>query len=303
MAAVKRVAEAGLLRAGAARLARLTRANRLLVLAYHNVVPYGEQPVGERSLYLPQAQFRAQLDHLALRCRVVPLDDAFAEGPAGKLPRVVITFDDAYLGAVTVGVEEVARRGLPATIFVATGFIGGGSFWWDTLAANDGAVPAHVRRHGLEECWGRDSDVRRWAAAIGLPVRAELPSFARATTLTDLKRAVAHSGVTVGSHTVSHPNLARLTPQEVTRELVDSREWLRSNLGSSAVPWLSYPYGLRSPAVMKAAAEAGYRGAFRVTGGWLRRDAKPAYDLPRLNVPAGLSDAGFALRIAGLLAR
>ena len=302
MTAVKRLAEAALLRAGAP-VARLTRANRVLVLAYHNIVPYGEQPVGEQSLHLAQARFSAQLDHLALRCRVVPLDDAFAEGPTGKLPRVAITLDDAYLGAATVGVEEVTRRGLPATIFVATGFIGGGPFWWDALAADDGTVPARLRRHGVEECRGQDSEVRRWGAAIGLPGRAELPAFARAATLADLKRAVAHSGVTLGSHTVSHPNLVRLTALEITQELVGSREWLRSTFGSSAVPWLSYPYGLTSPAVMKAAAEAGYRGAFRVEGGWLRRNARPDYDLPRLNIPAGLSDAGFALRAAGLLAQ
>ncbi len=301
MNAFKRVAELVLLRGGPARLARLGTSGRTLVLAYHNIVPAGEPPAGEAPLHLSQRRFAAQLDELARRCRVVSLAEAAV--PGDRRPRVAITFDDAYLGAVTVGMDEMARRGLQATIFVATGFVGGGAFWWDSLANAKGELATHAREHALHECRGLDTEVRRWAGAAGAPVRDDLPSYARAASLPDLHAAVARSGVALGSHTISHPNLTRLSPAELRAELVDSKLWLENHFGSAAIAWLSYPYGRTSQRVMAAAAEAGYQGAFKVDGGWIPRRRVLPYALPRLNVSATLSPAGFALRVAGLLGR
>src|SRR4051794_40278450 len=80
------------------------RRGATLVLAYHDIVPAGERPVGDRSLHLPQADFAAQLDEAArLGLRIVPLD-ALRQPDDDPTPRVVITFDDAYRGALTAGV-------------------------------------------------------------------------------------------------------------------------------------------------------------------------------------------------------
>ncbi len=52
-----------------------------------------------------------------------------------------------------------------------------------------------------------------------------------------------------------------------------------------------------------AAAAAGYAAALRVDGGWIPDPrAADRLDLPRLNVPAGVSRRGFELRTAGMLA-
>ena len=88
----------------------------------------------------------------------------------------------------------------------------------------------------------------------------------------------------------------------MARELTRSLEWLTHRF-ASVVPWLAYPYGLGSPEIGRAAAEAGYRGAFGISGGWLPRTDPDAFDLPRLNVPAGVSLHGLALRLGGLRAR
>jgi hypothetical protein len=61
---------------------------------------------------------------------------------------------------------------------------------------------------------------------------------------------------------------------------------------------LAYPYGISSPEVERAAKAVGYMAAFRVHGGWMKR-ADTRWSLPRFNVPAGLSRAGFRLRLAG----
>jgi peptidoglycan/xylan/chitin deacetylase (PgdA/CDA1 family) len=144
--------------------------------------------------------------------------------------------------------------------------------------------------------------VTAWAATAGLD-RTEPPSHARTADLAALRAAVSRPGITAGSHTVRHPNLTRLDPAELHRELVDSRSWLEAQCGAVAIPWLSYPYGLACERVAAAAAQVGYAGGFRVSGGWIPQPRPALHDLPRLNVASGLSLAGFSLRISGLLAR
>lgn len=301
---LKRSVEAALCRGGATRAARLRRRGGTLVLAYHNVVPRGGSCEGDRSLHLPQDDFARQLDLLRRTHDVVPLA-ALLDPPApGARPRAVITFDDAYRGAVTAGVEELARRGLPATIFVTPGFLDGRSFWWDALAAPGRAgLAPEVRERCLGELRGIDADIRGWARGRGMPLR-EVPPHQAGAAEAELRAAHATEGITLGAHTWCHPNLAALAPAELEAEMVRPLAWLRERY-TGTLPWLAYPYGLSTPAVEEAARRAGYEGAFRVEGGWMPRPGEPVrlHSLPRANVPAGASLASFELRTSGLLAR
>jgi len=298
---LKHSVEKVLCRGGAARAARRRRRGGTLVLAYHNVVPRGESCEGDRSLHLPQDDFARQLELLRCTHDVVPLSALFAPPAAGGRPRAVITFDDAYRGAVTAGVEELARRGLPATIFVTPGFLDGRPFWWDALAAGGAGLAPEVRDRCLGELRGIDADVRRWAREQGLPLR-EVPPHQAGAAEAELRAAHATDGITLGAHSWGHPNLAALAPAELEEEMVRPLAWLRERF-AGVLPWLAYPYGLASPAVEEAARRAGYEGAFRVEGGWMPRPGEPVrrHALPRANVPAGASLDNFELRTSGLL--
>jgi peptidoglycan/xylan/chitin deacetylase (PgdA/CDA1 family) len=269
----------------------------VLVLAYHNIVPRGARPWGDASLHLPQDTFGRQLDLLADLLDVVPLATAIAAPPdrAGR-PRGVITWDDAYSGAVTAGVEEVARRGLPATMFVAPGYLDGGVFWWDALAGDAALAPAQ-RKTCLEDCRGRQELVRACALRESWPWR-EPPDFARGATALEVAAAAATPGISLGSHTWSHPNLTRATPEELSHELTRARDWLEAR-APGAGGTISYPYGLASPAVEAEAARAGYRTGLLIAGGAYRPDRDRSFAIPRLNIPSGLSLPGFQLRLLG----
>jgi peptidoglycan/xylan/chitin deacetylase (PgdA/CDA1 family) len=273
----------------------------VVVLAYHNIVPDEELVYGDRSLHLPRREFARQLELIGETHEVVPLDSLQEGGPGrGGRPRAVITFDDACQGAVTVGVEELTRRGLPATIFVAPAFVGGRSFWWDALAA-EGGLAESVRAEALDALRGEDARIRAWARGAGVPVH-EVPAHQTAASEEQLAAATrSPAGITLASHTWGHPNLARLEPAEVMEELVRPLAWLRERF-SAVVPWLTYPYGLYSPAVERAAGEAGYAGALRVEGGYCIGRGSRDYRLPRLNVPAGISVNGFELLVSGVTA-
>lgn len=295
---VKRTAERLLAGAGLPRLGRALRARCGLVLAYHNIVPDDAAVAGDASLHLPRRAFAEQLDLLARHYDIVPLDALLRGGRAGGgRPRVAITFDDAYRGAVTLGAEELARRGMPATIFVAPALLGRGSFWWDALAERGGGLREDFRGRALEECRGEDEAVRNRAAELGLQARS-VPCLAAASEA-ELARAAERPGITLGSHSWSHPNLAALAGPELEEQLARPLEWLRERF-ASVIPWLSYPYGRSSPAVERRAAATGYRAALRIGGGALPSRPRSPYALPRVNIPAGLSPSGFALRAAGL---
>lgn len=297
----KSTAEALLVRSGAVRLAQRWSPPRNLVLAYHNIVPDGAAVEGEVPLHLPRARFGRQLDLLTQAYEVVPLDrlvDEPAESNARL--RAAITFDDAYRGAVTLGVEEVARRGLPATLFVIPASVGAGSFWWDALA-DGGRLPDDLRRYALDELRGEDASIRRWAGGRGLSARV-CGGLACAAGEDELRAATRHTGIALASHTWSHPNLPRLAPEEVEAELRRSLDWLRERF-DRVTPWLSFPYGRSTVEIGRIAARLGYRAALRIDGGAWRHPAPDPYALPRVHVPAGLSVNGFALRLAGLVCR
>jgi peptidoglycan/xylan/chitin deacetylase (PgdA/CDA1 family) len=297
---LKRIAEGILVRSGVATFNRARRGRQTLILAYHNVVPNGDAQSGERSLHLRQHDFARQLDILMETAEVVSLSDVLQTPDSSKSnrPRIAITFDDAYAGALTAGIAELARRKLPATIFVAPALLGKET-WWDSLAdRSTGVVSAEVRDHCLTRLSGKAADIISWAHETRLtgPAQRALPKIGNESQLAE---AAAVPGVVLGSHTWSHSNLCALASDEFEGELTLPLRWLRERF-ANVLPWLSYPYGLHSPEVAAMSARSGYHASVRVDGGWLARTAEPdLHHLPRLNVDSGLSAEGFLLRISG----
>jgi peptidoglycan/xylan/chitin deacetylase (PgdA/CDA1 family) len=121
----------------------------------------------------------------------------------------------------------------------------------------------------------------------GLPVPVLSPADERETTGEDLRtldwdglRDLVERRVEVGSHTVSHPYLTRLTDAELDRELRESRERLESELGRRC-RYIAYPYGDHDERVRARARAAGYEGAFALPG-----RAKPVdrFGIPRVGI-------------------
>jgi peptidoglycan/xylan/chitin deacetylase (PgdA/CDA1 family) len=292
--------EAILLRGGFAWIAQQFTSRKSLVLAYHNILPDGAPEGGDRALHLPRGRFVKQLGLLLRTHEIVSLDSLLEGGGSEGRPRAAITFDDAYWGAVTIGVDELAQRGLPAAIFVAPGLLGGRSFWWDALAdPGCTGLSEKIRRTSLEGLGGDDAAIRRWAARKGIQ-EIQVPYHSRTATTEELESAVDRGGITLASHTWSHPNLTRLAPSKLEDELVRPLRWLRDRFGV-VTAWLSYPYGLSSPQVEEVAAAAGYRAALRLDGGRIPVIPGNLFALSRVNVPAQLSADGFALRMSGLI--
>lgn len=301
---LKRFAERALCASGLAAVWERRGRPATIVLAYHNIVPSGEPVVGEASLHVDQKAFADHLDLVLEGRDVVPLNEVLDPNPRARPPRtrVVITFDDAYAGAMTAGLEEVAKRGLPATVFVPPGLLGSAGFWWDRLAsATGGLLDSRVRAHALTALEGKTDRVLEWARAEGLGVR-DMPEYARPVTADALLSTRLPVGVALAAHTWSHPNLVTLVADEMVEELEHSRAWLSQNAERFS-DWLAYPYGAHDAAAVET-AERLFEGAVLVEGGAAARRGRnsgAAHRVPRVNMPRGLSLEGLSLRLSGLL--
>lgn len=82
----------------------------------------------------------------------------------------------------------------------------------------------------------------------------------------DEVRALAATGVAIGSHTRHHRRLTRLAPEERDAELSGSLADLREHLPEAAAV-IAYPNGDHDDAVCRATARAGYEAAFTTEKG------------------------------------
>jgi peptidoglycan/xylan/chitin deacetylase (PgdA/CDA1 family) len=274
--------------------------SRRLVLAYHNIIPSGSRRCGDASLHLPFDDFCKQLDVLSSNFDFVPLSQPFVAAPTGEnRGQIVVTFDDAYTGALEFGVPELVRRGVPATIFVAPMLLDGAQFWWDRLAdPTTGELDESFREMALTDLRGEGQVIVDAARSRGMAVR-DMPQSHRGAGLPLLDHAMSLSGITAGAHSWSHMNLEFADGARLQEELQATQDWLRHRYASRYIPALAFPYGRFKHATELEARAAGYELTLRVEGGWIgESDSYVQRSMPRLNVPAGLSVRGFRLRLA-----
>ena len=156
-----------------------------LILIYHRVAEPTLDPFG---LAVSPRHFAEHLEVLRARVRPVPLRQLEAGVRAGKPPRkaVVVTFDDGYADNLLSARPLLERADVPATVFIVTGSMGEGRyFWWDELGSvllHPGTLPQRLRLDLHGECvcdmdiadastYSKD-DVRRhgrWTFAAGEP--------------------------------------------------------------------------------------------------------------------------------------
>jgi len=99
----------------------------------------------------------------------------------------------------------------------------------------------------------------------------------------DAIRAAVAAGVDIGSHSRSHRSLTRLSPEEVARELGDSKALIKERLGYDVIVF-SYPYGAFNDSVMSLVAEHGYRAAVTINPS-PRQERGALYRLNRVHMP------------------
>jgi peptidoglycan/xylan/chitin deacetylase (PgdA/CDA1 family) len=270
------------------------------------------------------AAFAAHVAYLTSHYSILPLPEACARlRDARALPAnaVAITFDDGYADNL-----EAARvlhdHGVSATFYITAGCLSGESpFWPSELRALLCAAPGKEIRFtatGERIALPLGSETERRAAIRAasrlfksnpIPVRealrAELrrqvqPPPSTSPMLTwDQLREMHRMGMTVGAHTVTHPNLPSAGPEDARREIVESRDRLQREI-DAPVTMFSYPNGgaerYMTPEIAALVRDAGYEAATTSRNGFASRGSD-LFALERVQVSERIEDLAFALEV------
>jgi peptidoglycan/xylan/chitin deacetylase (PgdA/CDA1 family) len=310
------------------RIKRQTRP-RAAILAYHRV---GE-PVADRyGQAVSPENFARHLHHLQTHYCVTSLNELLQQLAEGNYRdgTVAVTFDDGYADNLTLAYPIARQFNTPFTVFVtAQPVIQGAPFWWDELEwcalqrlvcdtaclrVNSNKLYTFSMENETERRSSYDrlhsiikilkaperelaiEQVRSWVKSpscgqpdVGLPL-----------TPAQLRELARLPGVSIGSHTMTHPVLRALPAEEQRLELASSKKMLEELL-CQPVTAVAYPFGKSidlSRKTCRLAANAGYQAAFTTIASPITPSSS-RYFLPRLTIH-DWPEEGFAQRLRQL---
>jgi len=245
---------AGLISAGGAK--------RLTVMIFHRVLP-AEDP------FFPDdpdvRQFASMMSVVASQFNPLSLGDALNRLEVGTLPplAVCVTFDDGYADNLLLAAPVLKRYGIPAIVFVASGFLDGRIMWNDRVieAVNCAeadlmdltdfglgvhrlggvaekllVVRALIRRLKYLAPDEREHVARELALRFAPNQRSPMLTRPQVCQLRD-------EGVEIGGHTLTHPILSRIDAGTAFREIEDNKDDLEALLGHR-LRFFAYPNGV-----------------------------------------------------------
>ena len=223
------------------------------ILMYHGVARQGA------------GELAAQLRYLARHFKVVSLGtmlDRIMNGSYPLADEIVLTFDDGLRNNLTVVYPILRELQLPATMFVCPALVESGEWLWNheiRCRLQMLAIPdlAELRMKLLTPGTTVDAIIE-WMKTLPLQQRRMAEAIIRQATAgfqptaaqkeafdvmnwNDL-RSLDCDLITVGSHTLSHPILTKLSGQEIEAEILESRRCLEQRL-ERKVDLFCYPNG------------------------------------------------------------
>ena len=310
---------------GYAALRALAPSSQLAILRYHAICGPDGYAYADPGICISPEAFDAHVQYLTAHYRILRLEDAAArlrEGQALPPNAVAITFDDGYadnLGAA----RTLAKYGATATFYLTAGCLHGGEpFWPSELRYLVRAVRADrlVLRAGhvavdldMTAPGARATAVKRLTKTFkGHPIavreelRAQLRRLAgnpapeaRVMLTWDEVREMHRLGMTIGSHTMTHPNLPNAGVGDARRELTSARARLEAEV-QAPVTMFSYPNGgaerYMTPEIKAIVREIGYEAASTSRNAFAGRYSD-VFALERVEVEEELSDLVFALEV------
>lgn len=318
-------AKSALLRGGGyAAVRRLLPSRRVAILRYHAICSEEGSAYADPGICVSPARFEQHVRYLAANYAVLSLPEVVGRLRSGRaLPRnaVAITFDDGYADNLEAA-RTLNRYGLSATFYLTAGCLSGGEpFWPSEIRLLVPALPGPTLRlvpdgPAIEIPVATPADhavaIRRLTRLFKsrpIPVResmrdqlrraANASSFPRFMLRWDEVAQMQQLGMTIGAHTLTHPNLPSAGLEAATQEIVGSKERLERELGER-VTMFSYPNGgterYETSELRRVVADAGYAAATTSRNAFAG-EGSDLYALERIEVEERLEDLVFALEV------
>jgi peptidoglycan/xylan/chitin deacetylase (PgdA/CDA1 family) len=262
------------------------------ILMYHGVAPQGA------------AELAAQLRYLARHFKVVSLGtilDRIMNGSYPLADEIVLTFDDGLRNNLTVVYPVLRELQLPATMFVCPALVESGEWLWNhqmRCRLQMLAIPdlAELRMKLLTPGTTVDAIIE-WMKTLPLQQRRMAEAIIRQATAGFQPTAAQKEAfdvmnwndlgsldcnlITVGSHTLTHPILTKLSGQEIEAEILESRRCLEQRL-ERKVDLFCYPNGAYDRRAYQLVQKT-YRAAVTTETGLIDgTDGLDVHRLPRI---------------------
>lgn len=235
---------------------------RLSILIFHRVLPDPDPLFPDE---VDASRFEAQMIKVRRLFNVLPLSEAVQRLKRNALPAraACITFDDGYADNAEVALPILQRQRIPATFFIASGYLGQGCMFNDRVIEIVRQYPeAHLdlSRLGLgvhpiatlEEKRSAISAllsqlkykplVERLAQVEAVGTIAGVDKLPRLMMSPGQVRQLHDSGMDIGGHTVNHPILASTDIATARNEVGENRDRLTEITGVP-VKLFAYPNG------------------------------------------------------------
>jgi peptidoglycan/xylan/chitin deacetylase (PgdA/CDA1 family) len=284
---------------------RLLRKKGVAVLMYHSVKEFPAEHVNTLGGIVHSTSiFRQQMELLARRCAPVSMDDVlrFTQGEK-DLPAqcFAVTFDDGYADNLEIAASILEQLGIPGAFYITVGYIETGNLPWAVRVRNAFATSKQkswTAPNGNKYSFA-DFDARNQGFAHACKYLSALTGSEQECAIVQIERqlsvrpvsepnmmlkwdqvrALLKRGHVVGSHTVSHPNLAHVKDDANLRhELAESKRQLDAHLGVP-VRHFSYPVPALKPhwtaRTVEVSRDAGYATAVTTNPGLVYRHDDP----------------------------
>ncbi len=234
---------------------------RLSILIYHRVLP-------EQDFMRPNEPtvdaFNWHMQLISKFFSPLGLAEALDLMEKGKLPdnAICVTFDDGYADNEQYALPILKKWGVPATVFVSTGFINGGRMWNDTVVEALRQMDEEIclSSVGLKTYETKTNDQKREAAYdiithikhmeadkrldITKQIASKCPSALPDGLMLNNEAILnlAKAGIEIGGHTVNHPILAKLSKNEALEEISEGKKTLEDIINKK-IRFFAYPNG------------------------------------------------------------
>lgn len=286
-----------------------------LVLRLHRVLPESE---------LDRLRFQRQhalsedgLDHLLTllqrKYTLIQLDEYLALEPRNTPRRerfACLTFDDGWQDNYLYAFPLLKSRRIPASIYLASGFVGTQHpYWWQTLGDAFAETQHHPDKETLLKAQIANlfpeapafTDVDAFLAfAFTLSAEQRNTLATAVAPLCDAPASVglnweqiqlmSQSGlIRFGAQSYSHIPLTLLDKQTAAADIAQSVELFAQHPDVNFNHLFCYPQGAYNDEVMALVASAGFAGAVSNFPCYASRQVRERYRLPRLNVTEALA--------------
>lgn len=243
-------------------IALLSKENRICIITYHRILERYD-PLLESEPDV--ATFTWQMEVLASCFNVLPLHEAITALRENQVPprAVCISFDDGYRSTHDLALPILKRLGLPATVFVTTGFLDEGSMWNDRIVEAVRRIPEGILDLQEVEMGVKSLVSLQDRVNIANKINDDckyLSPQGRIKVITTLEKLVAQipvaslmlsremvtslsrNNIEIGGHTVTHPILTKLSDDAARHEIIENKRLLEELTGKP-LRLFAYPNG------------------------------------------------------------